>query len=170
MAIAAARNELVARLNTVLAQTETDFPRLELQLSGDVEAWLVNERALAAEDRLRNALAASRGADADAGRMLVGPHRSDLLATHLDHGYSIGMCSTGEQKAALVLLMLAYAELLAQARGQTPLLLFDEVTAHLDGAHRAAFFSRASWIWVSRRGWPARKSASFGSCAAARSS
>ncbi len=142
VAIAAARNELVAQLNSVLAETATDFPRLALALAGDVETWLQEARALAVEDRLRDALAASRAADAQAGRMLVGPHRSDLRATHVGYGHPIGMCSTGEQKAALVLLMLAYAELLARARGQTPLLLFDEVTAHLDGAHRAAFFAR----------------------------
>ncbi len=142
VAIAAARHEMVARLNGTLVEIDGGFPRLGLSVAGEVEAWLNEEPALTAEDRLRDALAAGRVADAEAGRMLRGPHRTDLQATHLGYGHPISMCSTGEQKAALVSLMLAYAKLLASARGQTPLLLFDEITAHLDGTHRAAFFAR----------------------------
>ncbi len=142
VAIAAARVETTAGLGAVLMQSDGGFPRLHLRMAGEVEDWLSDGPALAAEDRLREQLAACRRADAEAGRMLRGPHRSDLEATHVGYGHPIGMCSTGEQKAALISVMLAHAERLTQARGQTPLLLFDEITAHLDGAHRAELFRR----------------------------
>ena len=142
VAIAASRRETIAGLDAFLSLSEGRFPRLRLSMAGEVDDWLSDGPALAAEDRLREELAGCRRADAEAGRMLRGPHRSDLEATHVGHGYPIGMCSTGEQKAALISVMLAYAELLTQARGQTPLLLFDEITAHLDGTHRAELFRR----------------------------
>lgn len=142
VAIAAARVETTAGLSAVLRQSDGGFPRLHLGVAGEVEDWLSHGPAVVAEDRLRDELAACRGADAEAGRMLRGPHRSDLEATHIGHGHPIAMCSTGEQKAALISVMLAHAERLTQARGQTPLLLFDEITAHLDGGHRAELFRR----------------------------
>ena len=142
VAIAAARGETVAGLDASLRLSDGGFPRLRLGMAGEVDDWLGDGPALAAEDRLREALAENRRADSEAGRTLRGPHRSDLGATHVGHGYPIGMCSTGEQKAALISVMLAYAERLAQARGQTPLLLFDEIAAHLDGGHRAELFRR----------------------------
>ena len=112
----------------------------ELGLAGAVEDWLRAGPALAAEDRLREGLAARRRQDADAGGAGLGPHRSDLLATHKAKGVTAELCSTGEQKALLIAILLAHARLLTLQRGAAPLLLLDEVAAHLDAARRAALY------------------------------
>jgi DNA replication and repair protein RecF len=109
-------------------------------LIGAVESWLDELSALAAEDRLRESLAASRAQDAEAGGAAVGPHRSDLAVRHLENGLAAEICSTGEQKALLISIVLAHARLLALDSGATPLLLLDEVVAHLDEQRRAALF------------------------------
>lgn len=141
VAIAAARRDLVAGLAAAGREAEPEhFPRAGLALSGDVEGWLDEGSALAAEDRLRDALARSRQRDSEAGGAAHGPHRSDLLAHHLGKGLPAELCSTGEQKALLVSLVLAHARLLAAERGFAPLVLLDEVAAHLDGERRAALF------------------------------
>jgi DNA replication and repair protein RecF len=85
---------------------------------------------------------AGRGRDAAAGRTLAGPHRADLAVTHLGKGQPAARASTGEQKALLLGLVLAHADLVAEARGRQPLLLLDEVAAHLDPLRRAALFAR----------------------------
>jgi DNA replication and repair protein RecF len=77
-----------------------------------------------------------------AGRTLAGPHRTDLVVTHLDKRQPAGRCSTGEQKALLLGLVLAHADLVAERIGRRPLLLLDEVAAHLDPVRRAALFDR----------------------------
>ncbi len=148
IAIAAARRDALARLDRVLREQAGEFPRLSIGLAGEVDAWLDDGPALVAEDQLRSALAASRRADAESGRMQTGPHRSDLVAIHLGHGHPVGQCSTGEQKAALTAVILAHAELLARTMGHTPLLLLDEITAHLDSAHRAELFARVTDMGV----------------------
>jgi len=94
------------------------------------------------EEDLSRQLAASRARDAAAGRTLVGPHRSDLVVTHLDKDQPADRCSTGEQKALLLSTILAHADLVAEAAGRRPILLLDEVAAHLDGRRRAALFER----------------------------
>lgn len=91
---------------------------------------------------LRAALAAGRSRDAAAGRTLIGPHRADLLVTHVAKAQPAALCSTGEQKALLVGLILAHADLVAERTGRRPLLLLDEVAAHLDPTRRAALFDR----------------------------
>lgn len=93
-------------------------------------------------DRLASALAAARGRDAAAGRALVGPHRVDLAVRHADRDRPAALCSTGEQKALLLALILAHADLVARLRGARPVLLLDEVAAHLDPLRRAALFDR----------------------------
>jgi DNA replication and repair protein RecF len=90
---------------------------------------------------LRAAWGAARPRDAAAGATLAGPHRADLLFTHLPKGLPAALCSTGEQKALLVSVVLAHAALIAEARGFAPLLLLDEVAAHLDAERRAALFA-----------------------------
>ncbi|MCU0986555.1 MAG: DNA replication and repair protein RecF, partial [Acetobacteraceae bacterium] len=97
--------------------------------------------ALAAEEGFRAALAAGRGADAAAGGARAGPHRADLALTHAPKGLPAALCSTGEQKALLVGLVLAHAALISAARGAAPLLLLDEVAAHLDVPRREALFA-----------------------------
>jgi DNA replication and repair protein RecF len=140
VAVAAARRALVARLNRAIEETPGPFPKARLALLGEPEAWLAEMPALAAEDRMRERLAASRPEDRLAGGAAVGPHRSDLAASHLDKDLPAELCSTGEQKALLVALVLAHARLVALDRGAPPLLLLDEVAAHLDALRRAALF------------------------------
>ena len=95
---------------------------------------------------LAAALRASRGRDAAAGRTLVGPHRDDLAVTHLDKRQPAARCSTGEQKALLIGIVLAHAALVAERAGRAPVLLLDEIAAHLDPPRRAALFDRLAAI------------------------
>jgi DNA replication and repair protein RecF len=87
-------------------------------------------------------LAASRARDAAAGRTLAGPHRADLAVTHAAKNQPASLCSTGEQKALLIGLILAHADLVAARTGRRPILLLDEIAAHLDPSRRAALFAR----------------------------
>jgi DNA replication and repair protein RecF len=141
VAIAAARRELVARLGQSLAEAVGPFPRAGLAIDGAVESWLDQGPALAAEDALRARLAESRARDAEAGGALWGPHRSDLAVTHLATGLPAASCSTGEQKALLISILLAHARLQVASHGAAPLLLLDEVAAHLDGTRRSALYA-----------------------------
>lgn len=127
-AIRANREAAVARLMAAQEGTETAFPAAELGL---VEPE---------DGELGAALAASRGADLKAGRTLVGPHRADLAAVYAAKGVAAELCSTGEQKALLLSLVLANARALAADIGAPPVLLLDEVAAHLDADRRAALF------------------------------
>jgi len=141
IAIAAARLALVERLGQAATATVGPFPTPALALVGAVEDWLAAGPALAAEDRLREALAAARRADGDSGTTAVGPHRSDLKVADRMSGMPAAECSTGEQKALLIALVLAHARLQAAERGAPPVLLLDEIAAHLDSARRAALFA-----------------------------
>ena len=153
VAIAAARLDLVARLGAVLAEGDSVFPRPRLSLHGEVEGWLDEMPALAAEDRMRGRLAAARALDAEAGRAHLGPHRSDLLVAYAapgapDGGMPAAECSTGEQKALLIAILLGQARLMAAERGRPPLLLLDEIAAHLDDGRRRALFKTLLEIGV----------------------
>jgi DNA replication and repair protein RecF len=117
------------------------FPQAGLAIEGELEAELAAMPALEAEDRYRDRLAAGRGADRAAGRTLVGPHRSDLTVTHIAKQQGARLCSTGEQKILLAGLVLAHAALVREMNaGFAPILLLDEVAAHLDTGHRLALF------------------------------
>ncbi len=140
IALAAARLDLVARLGVLLAEGDGVFPQPDLAVVGDVESWLGEMPALAAEDRLRHRLAEGRGLDGEAGRALVGPHRSDLYVRFAATHMPAADCSTGEQKALLIAILLGQARLMAAERGRRPLLLLDEVAAHLDDNRRRALF------------------------------
>ena len=130
-ALGEARTRTVAALTGAMAdQTGDDFPRAALALDG----WDGGDLAAA--------LKASRGRDAGAGRALVGPHRQDLAVTHVVKRQPAARGSTGEQKALLLGLVLAHADLVATRRGQPPILLLDEVAAHLDPARREVLFDR----------------------------
>ena len=87
-------------------------------------------------------LGPARARDAAAGRTLAGPHRADLLVTHQAKNQPAGLCSTGEQKALLIGLILAHADLVAERTRRRPILLLDEIAAHLDPVRRAALFAR----------------------------
>ena len=141
IAIAASRRALVARLNLALEGGAAGaFPAAILALQCPAAALLEEMPALAAEEALRASWAASRARDAAAGATLSGPHRADLLFTHAAKAMPAGLCSTGEQKALLISTVLAHAGLIAAARGFAPLLLLDEVAAHLDQVRRRALF------------------------------
>ena len=138
VAVAAARRETVRGLAAALDEPPAGFPQPDLALEGEVEAWLGEASALEAEERFGAALAAARRQDAETGFTAIGPHRSDLLAHDRASGRPARDCSTGQQKALLVSLILAEARLRAAAGERQPLLLLDEVAAHLDAARRAA--------------------------------
>lgn len=140
VAIAAARRALVSRLGAACAQQESAFPVAGLELEGEVESWLDQGPALMAEDRLRAQLAGDRARDAETGGAAAGPHRADLAVRHVARGVAADQCSTGEQKALLISIVLAHARLLTLERGAPPLLLLDEVAAHLDARRRAALY------------------------------
>ncbi|MBW6530873.1 DNA replication/repair protein RecF [Sphingomonas sp. RRHST34] len=141
-ALDAARRRTVAALDEALAaQPAGAVPRAALALAG----WGGDTETLAAE------LRAGRVRDAAAGRTLAGPHRADLLVTHVDKARPAASASTGEQKALLLGIVLAHAELVAITTGRTPLLLLDEIAAHLDPARRAALFERLAplgQVWM----------------------
>ena len=126
------RRDALARL--VAAQEDGPFPAAALDLIGPEDDEPLTEEALA------EALAASRMRDMAAGRTLVGPHRSDLEATYAAKGVPARLCSTGEQKALLISLVLANARALRAESGEAPVLLLDEVAAHLDEDRRGALY------------------------------
>ena len=132
--ISAARIAAVSLLQEAQAEAETAFPVAELELI-QTEGTMPDT-----EDDLREALAESRFRDLAAGRTLVGPHRTDLIGTYAAKGVPARDCSTGEQKALLVSLILANARALAGREGAPPIVLLDEVAAHLDAARRAALY------------------------------
>ncbi len=140
VAIAAARVETLARLRGALeAAQEGPFPRALVSIDGALEAEVGSQAAVDVEDAFRARLKEMRWRDAGAGRALDGPHRSDLLVRHASKDREARLCSTGEQKALLIGMVLANARLLA-ARGRPPLLLLDEIAAHLDEERRASLF------------------------------
>jgi len=139
VAVAAARREAVQRLNRAQDGRRGPFPAAELGLKGTIETWLGEMPALAAEERFRSLLVDSRRRDAEAGGAIDGPHRSDLTAHHRIKGMPAAQCSTGEQKAMLIAIVLADAWLQHESRS-APILLLDEVAAHLDEARRRALF------------------------------
>ncbi|HWA44501.1 MAG TPA: DNA replication/repair protein RecF [Hypericibacter adhaerens] len=140
VAVAAARRDLLLRLKAAAADGFGPFPGAAIALQGLVDEALAAMPALAAEDALKARLAETRALDAQTGGAAVGPHKSDLAVTHLGRGRPAAECSTGEQKALLLAIVLAYARALAEARGSAPLILLDEVAAHLDRARRRALF------------------------------
>jgi DNA replication and repair protein RecF len=144
VAVAAARRDVTARLSRASAEGAGPFPGAVVEARGMVEQWLDEGPALSAEDRLRAALEESRRTDAETGGAAVGPHKSDLRVRHLATGRSAAACSTGEQKALLIAVVLAGARVQMTEQGSVPVLLLDEVAAHLDARHRAALFDAVS--------------------------
>jgi DNA replication and repair protein RecF len=146
IAVAAARLEAVSAMARIIeARRERDpnsaFPWGQLTLEGAIEESLAAMPALEAEDSYARTLRTTRERDRGAGRTLDGPHRSDLIVMHGPKQIAARLCSTGEQKALLIGLVLAHAELLtARQEGAAPILLLDEITAHLDRHRRSALF------------------------------
>jgi DNA replication and repair protein RecF len=146
VAIAAARAEAVAQLSsTIRARRKrlpnSPFPWAMIDITGELEEELVQTPAVDVEDHYARSLAINRERDRAAGRTIDGPHRSDLVVSHGPKAMPGKLCSTGEQKALLVGMVLAHAELIKQRRqGAAPILLLDEIAAHFDPMRRAALF------------------------------
>lgn len=140
--LAAARAETLRRLVQALsARGASVFPQAGLGLTGELEAgFLAGEPAGAIESRFMADLRAVRGRDRAAGRALSGPHRADWPARHQAAGRPAAECSTGEQKALQLSILLAWARALADECGAPPLLLIDEAGAHLDSRRRDALW------------------------------
>ncbi len=146
IAVAAARLEAVSAMAAIVARRKdrnpnSAFPWSDFKLQGGIEDDLATMPAVEAEDAYAKTLRDTRERDRAASRTLDGPHRSDLLVGHGPKAMAAHLCSTGEQKALLLGLVLAHAELLTERQeGAAPILLLDEITAHLDSARRAALF------------------------------
>jgi DNA replication and repair protein RecF len=139
VAVASQRVETMRRLETVLASRKgSAFPPAEIALDGWMELLIPNHPAAEIEERYRAVLRDNRPRDAAAGRTLDGPHLTDLKVIYAAKGTPAADASTGEQKALLIGLILAHARLIAEMSGFAPVLLLDEVVAHLDPSRRAA--------------------------------
>jgi DNA replication and repair protein RecF len=144
IAVAAARNAAIAAVSRFVGISRdfgqgSLFPWAGVAVDGELEQQLIDRPAVQIEDEYRTILADSRGLDRAAGRTLRGPHRTDLLVTHGQRQMEARLCSTGEQKALLIGLVLAQAKAVRETfGGVAPLLLLDEVAAHLDDIRRAA--------------------------------
>lgn len=144
VAVAAARRETVERLQALIHATRDDaspFPFATLSLEGWIDDLVACWPAIDAEERYRIALREARARDRAAGRTLVGPQASDLAVRHGPKDIEAASASTGEQKALLIGLVLAHARLVAAMSGLSPLVLLDEVAAHLDPRRRGALFA-----------------------------
>lgn len=147
-AIVSARQELVTLISALMQNRDgtgptSDFPTGLLSLEGDLE-YMARTQVPAGEleTYFLETLRDLRHRDRAAGRTLTGPHRADLKVVHLEKNIDASLCSTGEQKALLIGLILAHAQLTKSISGLTPILLLDEVAAHLDPQRRAALFDR----------------------------
>ncbi|HIF25967.1 MAG TPA: DNA replication/repair protein RecF [Micavibrio sp.] len=140
VAIAAARLDFVQRLQAacdVAAKDEHEaFPRSHLGLHGTLEELLLNAPALEVEDLFKYQLEQSRRLDATTGGAATGPHKTDVLTKYAAKNMPADQCSTGEQKALLIGIILAHSRLIKAERGVPPILLLDEVAAHLDDTRR----------------------------------
>ena len=155
VAVAAARAETVSRLAALIAtrpEAVSPFPWADVAIEGDVEALCADHSALEAEDRYRAMLRDNRPRDAAAGRTLIGPQASDLVVRHGPKAMPASLCSTGEQKALLVGLVIAHARLVAALSGLAPIILLDEIAAHFDAMRREALFetlaAMPSQVWM----------------------
>jgi DNA replication and repair protein RecF len=153
VAVAALRAETVARLQAALAARRASaFPAADVALDGWMEQLLPRHPAVEIEDRYRTVLRDNRARDAAAGRTLDGPHLTDVAVAYAAKAIPAADASTGEQKALLIGLVLAHAGLLAEMSGFAPVLLLDEVVAHLDPARRAALYAElerlGAQVWM----------------------
>lgn len=147
VAVAAARNDAIAIVAGFIEQARAHagsgtFPWAEIKVDGELEQQLIDRPAVQIEDEYRTLLADSRGLDRAAGRTLRGAHRADLSVVHGPRQMEARLCSTGEQKALLLGLVLAQARAVRETfDGAAPVLLLDEVAAHLDEVRRSGLMS-----------------------------
>jgi DNA replication and repair protein RecF len=145
VAVASARRETTTRIAGLIQATRNEtspFPWADIALSGFLEDMAGERPALEIEDIYRAALRDNRARDAAAGRTLIGPQAADLVVRHGPKQTEAARCSTGEQKALLVGLVLAHAQLVSDMSGIVPLILLDEIAAHFDPLRRRALFAR----------------------------
>ncbi|WP_417450596.1 DNA replication/repair protein RecF [Kordiimonas sp.] len=142
VAVATARLDYAGQLAGQLAEAEDGpFPKAELAIDGWIEGLLADGvAAVEAEAAYRDKLMSGRARDMASGRTHEGVHKTDLVVTHAPKAMQADLCSTGEQKALLIALVLANAKLQSAIKGQAPLMLLDEIVAHLDGDRRSALF------------------------------
>jgi DNA replication and repair protein RecF len=154
IAVAATRGQTLTKLAAMLRArgAASAFPSAGVALDGWMENALILEPATAVEDRYRAILRDGRARDAAAGRTLAGPHRPDRQVIYAPKAIPAREASTGEQKALLIGLVLAHASLVAEMTGIVPLLLLDEVVAHLDPSRRNALFDElarlGAQVWM----------------------
>ncbi|GGC65732.1 DNA replication/repair protein RecF [Chelatococcus reniformis] len=155
VAIASARREAADRLAVLTAErneASTPFPWAALTLDGEIEAMVADRPALDVEDHYRRLLRDGRARDRAAGRTLAGPQTTDLAVRHGPKDTPASLCSTGEQKALLIGIVLAHARLVAAMSGIAPLVLLDEIAAHLDPRRRQALYDAlaalGSQVWM----------------------
>jgi DNA replication and repair protein RecF len=154
VAISAVRSEAVSSLISTIARRreenpQSPFPWADIALEGDLEIMLRSKPAIEVEDAYAALLANGRDRDRAAGRTLDGPHRADLIVAHGPKAQAAKLCSTGEQKALLTGLVLAHAQMLSQRRDRgAPILLLDEIAAHLDDLRRAGLFDEILGLGV----------------------
>lgn len=140
IAITIARREVVGQLSSLLKAQGHGFLPVEMDLEGELETLLYQKSLLEAEEEIRRLLETSRVQDRITGRTSFGPHRSDLKVIHPEKNQPAAYCSTGEQKALLLSIVMGSAHLLSVRTEAVPLLLLDEVIAHLDKTRRTALF------------------------------
>tara|TARA_X000001036_G_scaffold121083_1_gene114641 strand:- start:689 stop:1810 length:1122 start_codon:yes stop_codon:yes gene_type:complete len=153
VAIAAARIEFTRNLQTICDSRETQhFPRAQLSVKGTIEELLLSAPAVEVEEMFKYQLSETRTRDQITGGAASGPHKSDLSVLYAEKNMPASQCSTGEQKALLIGLILSHAELIRRERGAPPLLLLDEVAAHLDESRRRALYGilkdLGSQVWL----------------------
>ncbi len=139
VAVAAARREFRDLLAPVLAAGTAPFPGAAIDLAGLVENWITDMPAVDVETRFRQQLETARQRDAEQGMTGAGPHRMDLVVHHLESGMEAGLCSTGQQKALVIAMTMASARLASGHR--PPVMLLDDVIAHLDHKARESLFA-----------------------------
>lgn len=144
MAISAARQEFVARLQVVCDRGGADFPIADIGLRGFLEERISKLPALQIEEDFKKQLKNARTQDAVMGGSSIGAHRADLVVYYRDKKMPADQCSTGEQKALLIGIVSAHATLMKNERGSPPILLLDEIAAHLDENRRAKLFEKLS--------------------------
>lgn len=140
VAIAAARNEVIGYLQKAIDKSATSFPLPDIRIASEYEALLRKSSALDVEEKLLEDLVNSRTHDANSGRSNVGVHKTDFQVNFKAKNVPANLCSTGEQKGLLISIILGLARLLRERRNKTPIILLDEVVAHLDESRREQLF------------------------------
>ena len=137
------RIELVKSLNDILGKDQNPvWPKAFLKIEGDVEEELISNNSDEVKENYSKTLFDNRRKDSLSGRTLEGVHRSDLLVSERNKGVYANQCSTGEQKGLLLGLILSHLDLIAESSNRYPILLLDEVIAHLDQVRRSSLFDQ----------------------------